>query len=524
MKFGLRQKKYAALLVLALMPGLYASSIQARDYDLVILNGRVMDPETGLDEIRNVGIKDGKIAKISKRKLKGTESIDASAHVVAPGFIDGHFHNVVVPFGRKLALRDGVTTPLELEVGVLPVDKWYASMEGKSATNYGATASIMSAREFTFNPKFKSETGTSLYDLENSKVSGATMDWSTSVATDEQLEQILAKVEEGVKQGALGVGAPVGYMVDGISQRETYGAQEIAGRYGRLTGLHGRFSGQNRSASGMLATDEMLGAVLAGNGGLIVQHFTAQCLDLSRYCLEMIDKAYANGHQVVAEIYPYSFGATIVAADYLHPDNYKNNMGHTYSDIVETATLKPLTKERYEYLVKNAPFTSVTFKNASEEVVMDMLAQPTVLVGSDAFPYNAKSDGSIVYDWDTPYDSVNGHPRGAGTHALVLQKVREDKLMPLMLAISKMTYMYAKFLEDNGVSQMANKGRIQMGADADITIFDPATVRQNATVKNGGLPSTGIPYVVVNGTIVVKDSKVLKGVYPGQPVRAEITK
>jgi N-acyl-D-glutamate deacylase len=493
-------------------------------YDLVILNGRVMDPESGLDAKRNVGVKDGKITALTEQAITGKESIDASGHVVAPGFIDGHFHNVVVPFGRKLALRDGVTTPLELEVGVLPVDKWYASMEGKSATNYGATASIMSAREFTFNPKFKSETGTSLYDLENSKLSGATMDWSTSVATDEQLEQILAKVEEGVKQGALGIGAPVGYMVDGISQRETYGAQAIAGKYGRLTGLHGRFSGQNRSASGMLATDEMLGAVLAGNGGLIVQHFTAQCLDLSSYCLEMIDKAYANGHQVVAELYPYSFGATIVAADYLQPDNYKNNMGHTYSDIVETATLKPLTKERYEYLVKNAPFTSVTFKNASEEVVADMLAQPTVLVGSDAFPYNAKSDGSIVYDWDTPYDSVNGHPRGAGTHALVLQKVREDKLMPLMLAISKMTYMYAKFLEDNGVSQMANKGRIQVGADADITLFDPATVRQNATVKNGGLPSTGIPYVVVNGTIVVKDSKVLKGVYPGQPIRAEISK
>jgi hypothetical protein len=344
------------------------------------------------------------------------------------------------------------------------------------------------------------------------------------VATDAQIDTILSKLEEGVKQGALGVGNPVGYMVDGLTQRETYGAQALAGKYGRLTGLHGRFSGQNQSASGMLGMDEMLGAVLAGGGGLIVQHMTAQCLDLSKYCQEMIDNAYANGNQVVGEIYPYSYGATIVAADYLHPDNYKNNMGHTYSDIIETATLKPLTKERYEYLVKNAPFTGVTFKNASDEVVTEMLAHPTILVGSDAFPYTAKSDGSIIYDWDTPYDSVNGHPRGAGTHALVLQRAREEKLMPLMLAISKMSYMYAKFLQDNGVSQMAHKGRIQVGADADITIFDPATVRQNATVKDGGLPATGIPYVVVNGTLVVKDSKVLKGVYPGQAIRAEITK
>jgi N-acyl-D-glutamate deacylase len=348
------------------------------------------------------------------------------------------------------------------------------------------------------------------------------MNWSVKVATDAQIEEILSKLEEGVKQGALGVGNPIGYMVDGITQRETYGAQELAGKYGLLTGLHGRFSGQNQSASGMLGTDEMLGAVLAGGGGLIVQHMTAQCLDLSKYCLEMIDKAYAKGHQVIAEIYPYSYGATIAAADYLHPDNYENNMGHTYGDIVEIATLKPLTKERYEYLVKNAPFTSVTFKNASDQVVAEILAQPTVLVGSDAFPYNAKSDGSIVYDWDTPFDSVNGHPRGAGTHALVLQMVREQKLMPLMLAVSKMSYMYAKYLQDVGITQMANKGRIKVGADADITIFNPDTVKQVATVANGGLPSEGIPYVVVNGTIVVKDSKVLKNVFPGKPVRLPV--
>jgi hypothetical protein len=247
--------------------------------------------------VRNVGIKDGKIAEITKKSIKGKESIDASGHVVAPGLIDGHHHNSLVPFGRKLALHDGVTTPMELEVGVLPVDTWYASMEGKSATNYGATASIMSARESTLNPNFKSKVGASLYDLEDAKSSGATMAWSTKVANDAQIEEILTRVEEGLKLGALGVGAPIGYMVDGISQRESYGAQALAGKYGRTTGLHGRFSGQNTSASGMLGTDEMLGAVLAGGGGLIVQHMTAQCLDLSKYCQEMIDNAYANARQ-----------------------------------------------------------------------------------------------------------------------------------------------------------------------------------------------------------------------------------
>ena len=94
--------------------------------------------------------------------------------------------------------------------------------------------------------------------------------------------------------------------------------------------------------------------------------------------------------------------------------------------------------------------------------------------------------------------------------------------MPLMLAISKMSFMPARFLEENGVPQMARKGRIQLGMDADITIFDPSTVTDNATPQNGCLPSTGIPYVVVNGTIVVEDSKVLKDVFPGKPIRNEV--
>jgi N-acyl-D-glutamate deacylase len=492
------------------------------DLDLVILNGRVMDPETKLDAIRNVGVKGGKIVAVTEQAIQGNETIDAKGHVVAPGFIDTHHHNVLTPFGQKLALRDGITTPLELEGGVMPVGEWYDSMEGKSQTNYGATAGVMGARERVLNPKFKSIAGASMNDLDQPKITGATMNWSTKVATDAEIEKVLALVEQGVKEGALGVGLTTGYMVDGITSRETYGVQAIAGKYGLLLGLHGRFSGQDQGASGMLGTDEQLAAVLAGGGGLIVQHMTAQCLALSPYCQEMIDKAYANGHQVISEIYPYSYGATIVAADYLHPDNYKNNMGHDYGDIVEIATMKPLTKKRYEKLVKTAPFTNVTFKNATEETVAQALKHPTSLIGSDAFPYAMKSDGSFVKDWDTPYDAVNGHPRGAGTHAVVLQMVREKNLMPLMLAISKMTYMPAKFMQDNGIAQMANKGRLQVGADADITVFNPDTVKQVATPANGGLPAEGIPYVVVNGTIVVKDSKVLKDVYPGRPIRNQV--
>jgi N-acyl-D-glutamate deacylase len=151
------------------------------------------------------------------------------------------------------------------------------------------------------------------------------------------------------------------------------------------------------------------------------------------------------------------------------------------------------------------------------------LAHPDVLVGCDCFPFTDK-DGKFISDWDTPWEDANTHPRTVGAHAKVLRMSREKNLMPLMTAISKMTFRYADFLANNGVPQMANKGRIQHGADADITIFDPKTVTDNSTLEKGhnALPSTGIPYVVVNGTIVVKDSKVLKGVYAGKAIRLPV--
>jgi N-acyl-D-glutamate deacylase len=495
---------------------------QNESYDLVIIGGRVIDPETNLDAVRNVGVNNGTIAAVTEQAIQGKAAIDATGHVVAPGFIDMHHHNTDVPFGQKLALRDGVTTPMELEAGVYPVDAWYAGLEGKSQTNYGASVGSIAAREHVFNPKLKTKySGDWVYDLIGApKETGFTMKWSTQVPTPEQIEQIEGLLEKGLQQGSIGIGHCPGYMVDGCTQAESLVCQKLAGKYGQAVFLHGRYSSQMPPASGLLGFLEMMAPQEVYGGGLVIQHMTAQALADTPAALELIDNAREKGIQILAEIYPYNFGGSIVAADYLHPDNYQNNMGRDYEDIIETATVTPLTKARYEELVKTAPSTSIMFYNATEETVYQALAHPTTVLGSDAFPYSMRDDGSAATDWDTPYDAVNGHPRGAGAHARLLRLVREKKIdIPLPLAVSKMTYMIAKFLEDNGVTQMAHKGRVQEGSDADLTIFDPETVIDNATMKDGGLPSTGIPHVVVNGTIVVKDSEVLQGVYPGKPIR-----
>ncbi len=495
-------------------------------YDLVISGGRVMDPESGLDEIRNVGIRGGTIAAITSGELAGREVIDATGLVVAPGFIDGHAHTVNVPLGQKALLRDGVTTAMELEGGALPIDRWYAALEGRSQLNYGASVGSSAARTAVFDPKYleSSSSADIIFDM-MSHQTDVTLDTYTRVPTDDEVAKILELVEEGLKQGGLGVGVTPGYIVDGYTSQELVGVQRLAGQYGRFVHAHTRFSSQQPPTTGLLAFQEFIASAGDYGGGLIIAHFTAQALDLTSMAIDYVDTLRDQGKPVILEIYPYNFGdaGTGVSADYLKPENYQRNMGRTYGDIINVATGEPLTKESYEALLKSNPFAPVMFYNAKEEDVERGVAHPDVLIGCDCF-YFTDQEGKFVDDWHTPFESVNSHPRSTGAHGKVLRLAREKELMPLMTAISKMSFLYADFLANNGVPQMAKKGRLQVGADADITIFDPETVRDNSSLERGknALPTTGIPFVIVNGAVVVRDSKVLEGVYPGQPIRLPV--
>jgi N-acyl-D-glutamate deacylase len=492
-------------------------------YDLVVLGGRVMDPETGLNAVRNLGVTDGKIVAITKDKLTGTETINAKGHVVSPGFIDCHVHTTDLPISQKMMLRDGVTTQLDLETGAHPVDRYYAYLEGNSQANYGACVNAMGAREQTFNPKYDSETGIFTTDIfAKNEHSFVDMEWSSTLPNAKQVGQISDYVDEGLKQGALGVGVAVGYMTGGVTPAETTAWQRLAGQYGRATYVHGRYSSQKPPATGMLGFEEILANAAVFGNGVYFHHMHQQALKDTVQALQLFEEAAKNGVRAIGEIYPYNFGASICGADYLKPENYGPDMGHTYKDIIETATLKPLTKKRYDHLMETNPGTSIMFYGSTDADMDAGLVYPTSVIGSDSFPMTVTKTGALARDWDLAYEDIEGHPRSAGTAGITLRRVREEKLMPLMTALSKMTYMVAKWLQDNGVPQMAYKGRIQLGADADITVFDPKTVTDNSTMQQGGLPTTGMPYVVVNGTIVVKDSKVLKGVTPGRPVRLPV--
>ena len=183
---------------------------QNEPYDVVINGGRVMDPESGLDAIRNVGIKGDKITVITEDPIQGKEAIDAAGHVVAPGFIDLHAHGQS-PFDIKTKLRDGVTSPLEIEAGAYPVDVFYKEREGKSQANYAASIGHVWARMAALDGV--DPQGLGMYTGAMNKCVADGSQWHEKNTDDpKDIEKIMANIEEGLKQGAVGIGVPVGYF------------------------------------------------------------------------------------------------------------------------------------------------------------------------------------------------------------------------------------------------------------------------------------------------------------------------
>src|SRR6202171_6005728 len=153
-------------------------------YDVVIANGRVMDPESGLDAVRNVGIRSGKIATISSGPLEGKQTIEARGLVVAPGFIDLHQHGQDAE-NYAVKAADGVTTALELEVGVADVDRWYGEREGQALINFGASAGHIPVRMAV------------MHDPGGLLPSG---DAAHRVATPAEMQEIRSLLEKGLQR------------------------------------------------------------------------------------------------------------------------------------------------------------------------------------------------------------------------------------------------------------------------------------------------------------------------------------
>ena len=520
-----RSKNFAATAFICASLVAASSLAEETKYDLVINGGRVMDPETMFDSIANVGIKAGRIAAITTDEIAGADTIDASGLVVAPGFIDTHFH-AVDPFATKMSLRDGVTTGMDLELGALHVGDWYdkKAKEGWQV-NYGTTAGLNFIRMVVHDSEVKIEEPidfSSVTTYVDKVLEDGVPGWSVTRSNIDQMNAVMKILDEDLRQGAIGVGIGAAYMAKGLTSYEMFEAQRTAARYGRLASVHTRYHLSSETPTeAPIAFDEAFANAMLLDAPLLMAHDN----DYGWWEIEeKLQMARAKGLNMWAEHYPYDAGSTAVSADFLQPKIWEKTYGYKYEEtLYDPLNDKFVTKEEYTDLVKSDPGRSmVVFFPARKKWMPYWLTIPHMTVASDSMA-GVGTDGELLA-WDADYTAYAGHPRTAGAHARTLRMGREQGV-PLMFSLAQLSYWSALHLGEAGLQDMKDRGRVQVGKVADLTLFDPETVTDNATYKAGenGLPSTGIPYVIVNGTVIVRDSKVL-AVKAGQPIRYPVEK
>jgi N-acyl-D-aspartate/D-glutamate deacylase len=468
-------------MILCLALALLSTFLAAQQYDLVLEGGRVMDPETGLDAVRNVGIRDGKIARISAAPLSGRRVIHATGLVVAPGFIDLHQHGQELESQRVKAF-DGVTTALEMEIGAPDVTQFLNSKQGHSLINYGTTASHVAARALVFGSPLPN--GTILPQ------SGPATDLP---ATPEQIERIQQRLRDELDAGGLGVGIGIQYT-PGATRLEVIDMFRVAAERKLPVYTHMRSAGRIEPGSAIESVEEVIGAAAITGAPLHIVHINSTCLRDSLECISLIEGARARGLDVTTEAYPYIAGMTAINSALFNP-GWREKLGIDYGNLVLPDTGEHLTKERFDELHNSRRQQWVLVFANTQETVDAVIPNPLIMIASD---------GAV------------GHPRNAGTYSRVLaQYVREKKALTLMEAIRKMTLMPAQMLE-RSTPAARHKGRLQEGADADIVVFDPQTTADRSTFEKPMEPSVGVHFFLVAGTVLIEEGKLVPDVFPGR--------
>jgi N-acyl-D-aspartate/D-glutamate deacylase len=471
---------FLSLLLLSLARAT-ATPAFAEQYDLVIEGGRVMDPESGLDATRNIGIRNGRIARISSDALVGKRVLSAKDLVVAPGFIDLHQHAQDNDSGRVKAF-DGVTSALEMEIGAPDVALFLQQKDGHSLINYGTTASHAAARAAAF--------GVSLPEGQILAPSGPS---TNQPATDEQMQKIKDRLRHELDAGALGIGMGIQYT-PGATRLEVIQTFRLAAERRVPVFTHVRSFGRLEPGSSIEAISEVIGAAAISGASLQIVHINSSCLQDGLECLSMVAGARARGLDVTTEAYPYLAGMTYINSALFNP-GWREKLGIDYDSLQLPDSGERLTKERFDELHNSPKAQAVLLFANTQEMVDAVIPNPLVMIASDG---------------------EKGHPRNAGTYSRILAYyVRDKRSITLMDAIRKMSLMPAQRLE-KATPAARLKGRLQEGADADIIIFDPQTVADRSTYQKPMEPSTGMKFVIVGGTVLIEQGKLVPDTFPGK--------
>lgn len=457
------------------------SEQDSQSVNLVIRNGRVMDPETGTDAVLAVAVNQGQIVALGQEaeKLNGRREIDARGLVVAPGFIDLLARLTPDEESQRYKVMDGVTAVFNMHGGPVNIPSYFKSFAqaGGSYVHYGTTVGHNPLRR-AVDASDRSEP-----------------------STPEQVEHMRLLAAQAIREGAVGIGFGVNY-VPGASYEEVLALFEVAAQHGVPCHLHVRYKGSVFPETIVAALQEVITAAAVTGVSVQVVHLGSSGVGSMEVALKMIDGARRHGIDIAADVYPYLANSTNLASAIYDPGWEERFGGITYSDIQLVETGERLTKATFEKYRKEGAQIITHF--LPEEEVIAAYRNPNVMVASDGIIRRGK-----------------GHPRGAGTFARFLGRyVREKKVVTPMEGLHKITLLPAQRLEKTAPA-MKRKGRVQVGADADLTLFDPAVIIDRATYEDPAQYSVGIHYVLVNGVVVVDAGKLVEGVKPGQPIKHE---
>jgi dihydroorotase len=455
---------------------------QTEVYDIVLSEGTVYDPESGLQEEMNIGIQGDRIAKLSNESLQGRRTISVKGLVVSPGFIDLHVHGTTI-MENQFQVHDGVTTALDLEFGATSIQEFIQQRTGHSLVNFGASAGYGLLRMQALN------------DSVISKNSESSIQVPADLRLDTMaIERAKTLVRKQIENGALGIGVPIGYFPS-ASRRETYEIYKLAHELKVPIFTHIRMGKA-------LAVQQVLADAMTTGASLHIVHINSSSGEEIDLTLEMIQNARQKGFDISTEVYPYTAGSTDLASAIFQP-GWQENLGITYRDLQWVETGERLTEETFNQYRKTGGIVIV--HQMQPPWIKTAIQSPFTLIASDGMKYSRLA-----------------HPRTAGTFSRVLGKyVRDEQVLTLMEALTKMTLMPAKRLESIA-PDMLKRGRIQEGCYADITVFDPAIIIDKATFDEGLKFSEGISFVIVNGMVVLENGNLVDKVFPGRAILSQL--